>query len=347
MSTKQIREGVYAISIRFDQTPQGRIRRRVKCTSMLDALAIETDLRQGLGQQSKTSPYTINSIAGKYIDWMRMNHAHNTYKCKHRMLLTEILPFFGQFMPDRINSQLIETYKAKRLLNKKIHREVNLELLCLQSLIKWGAEQTPALCNPLAFRLKPLPYKRQIPHVATRDEINAIIDNASDLFHKSLFCAIYEAGLRSDEARRLRPQDVNTDNGYLRIHGKGNKTRIVPLSKRLQGLLIQRLSECGGVFVWGNIKSFKTAFNNAKRRAGITARITPHTFRHSFASHNLEAGTDLRSLQEMMGHEDISTTEIYTHTTFEMHKEQIERAFYNLVPKQSKKGKKRGQAKVA
>lgn len=150
--------------------------------------------------------------------------------------------------------------------------------------------------------------------------------------------------MRSDEARRLRPSDINIQHGFVRVHGKGNKSRIVPLSKRLTGLLAERLKECGNEFVWGNIKSFKTAFNNSKRRAGITGKITAHVFRHSFASHNLEAGTDLRSLQEMMGHEDISTTQIYTQTTFSMHKEQIERAFYNSGQNQAKIYKKRGQA---
>ena len=325
MSVKQVREGVFDVYIRLNQ--KERIRKRIKCSSMLDALAIETDIRNELGQQKRISPYTINTVAQKYIPWMRNHHSEKTYKEKYRMLLSQILPFFGAVLPDRITSQAIETYKNKRLAGRKIHRQINLELLCLQSLIKWGSEQTPGLCNKLLFKIKPLPYKRQIPYVANRDEINAIIDHTSDLFHRSLFCAMYEAGLRSDEARRLRPYDINIENGYLRISGKGDKTRIVPLSKRLSILLSDRLKECGKDFVWDNIKSFKTAFTASKRRAGITAKITPHIFRHSFASHNLEAGTDLRSLQEMMGHEDISTTSIYMHTTFRYLKEQIERAF--------------------
>jgi len=183
-----------------------------------------------------------------------------------------------------------------------------------------------------------LPYKRQIPLVATRDEVNAIIDAASDLFHKSLFSALYEAGLRSDEARRLRPNDINVDDEVMRVHGKGDKTRVVPLSAegRLIGLLKERLSELDqlkkegkddGEYMWGNIGSFKTAFNGAKRRAGITHKITPHVFRHSFASHLLESEADLRSIQDMMGHKDIQTTQIYAHTTFGKNKKLVNRAF--------------------
>jgi len=327
MSVKKIRDGVFDIYIRLDQSNQGRIRRRVKCASELDALSLEASIREELGQQAKKKTYTVSYIAELYIPWMRNHHAEKTYHDKHRMLLSQVLPFFGHWMPDRITTQLIQKYKEKRSIKKKINRQINLELLCLQSMIKWGTEQKPALCNPLSFKIELLPDKRQIPHVATKSEINAIIDNTSDLFHKSLFCALYEAGLRSDEARRLRPSDINIQYGVLRIHGKGDKTRIVPVSNRLAYLLQERLKECGPDFVWDNIKSFKTAFNASKRRAKITTRITPHIFRHSFASHLLENDVDIRNIQALLGHEELSTTQIYAHTTFKQLQGEIERTF--------------------
>ena len=341
----QIVPGVYDIYIRVSADDKDRIRKRVKCASEIDAHAIENSIREQLGLSTlKASPHTISIIAEKYIAWMK-NHVDGKND-KPRMIKNFILPFFGHLMPDALTSPLIQKYKEKReamALNKaiiaakkkelpipkekKINRAINLELLCLASMIKWAASQTPALSNPLKFKFEALPYKRQIPLVATRDEINSIIDNASDLFHKSLFCAIYEAGLRSEEARELRPTDVNLGQRFFRIRGKGNKTRIVPMSPRLHELLTARLEKCGPDYVWGNIGSFKTAFNNTKRRAGITRKITPHVMRHSFASHLLEAGADLSSIQEMMGHEDIGTTQIYVHTTFARNKKLIEQTF--------------------
>lgn len=154
------------------------------------------------------------------------------------------------------------------------------------------------------------------------------IQATTDQFHKSLFLALYHAGLRSQEARALRWEDVNFDDNYLRVTGKGNKERIIPMSARLSAELKRHQDGAGqGTYVWGNITTFQTAFDGAKRRAGISKRITPHTLRHSFASHNLEAGTDLRSIQGMLGHESISTTEIYTHVTFRHNSKQIKKVF--------------------
>ncbi len=347
MRNGEIVPGKYDIYIKFGPNDEDKFRRRVKLNNDLEAIAYEQAIRNQLGMEAKkTSPYTINAVAEEYKSWMEKHIAGKNDK--PRMLNNYILPYFGHLLPDSLNSRLINAYIEKRqaqALNKAviaarkkglpiptkkpINRAINLELMCLGSMIEWGTKQKPALCNPLNFIIELLPYKRQIPLVATREEINMIIDNALDLFHKSLFCALYEGGLRNAEARGMKPENVYIKKGYMRVHGKGNKTRIVPLSKRLCGLLEERLKECDE-YVWDNINSFKTAFNAAKRRAGITRKITPHVLRHSFASHLLEAGADLRSIQEMMGHEDVSTTQIYTHTTHERNKILVEQAFDNL-----------------
>jgi site-specific recombinase XerD len=349
--------GLYDIYITFGPGNNDRFRKRKKFADDQEAQAYENSMRKQLGLEAKSpSPYTINAIATQYKTWM-VNHIAGKND-KPRMLNNYVIPYFGEFFPDKLTSQVINAYKEKRLamaLNKAvviakkkglpiptkkpIYRQINLELQALRTMIEWGSLQSPALCDKLAFDIDMLPYKRQIPLVATREEVNAIIDAASDLFHKSLFSALYEAGLRSNEARHLRPNDINVENEVIRVHGKGDKTRLIPLSSdgRCIGLLKERLAELdelkkkgkdSGEYVWENISSFKTAFNGAKRRAGITRKITPHVFRHSFASHLLELeDSDLRSIQEMMGHEDIQTTQIYTHTTFGKNKRLVDRAF--------------------
>jgi integrase/recombinase XerD len=110
------------------------------------------------------------------------------------------------------------------------------------------------------------------------------------------------------------------------VNGKGGKDRIVPLSSRLLALLRKHRKQSTGIFVWDNIKSFKTAFNSAVRRAELRG-ITPHHLRHALASHNLEHGTDLKSVQDMLGHEENQTTQIYLHTTFRKHSKQVKKVF--------------------
>lgn len=364
MSVKKVRDGAYDIYIRMGRTD--RIRRRVKCSSEMDALAIETEMRRELGKEARTA-FTVASVSEKYIPWMEMHQRPKTVLDKRRMLLSQILPFFGAMMPDRIGPQIIETYKAKRLEDanrrvveasikkaerdaiarhaseaeietarksvvvkkKPINRQINLELLCLSSMLKWGYGQ--GLCNEPLKKMNPLPYSRKIPDIPSPEDIDRIIEHASDQFHKSLFLALYHAGLRSSEARALKWTDVDVAKGWLRVaNGKGmgeGKARIVPLSSRLSESLQEHRKTSGEVFVWGNIGSFKTAWNASKRRAGIDTKLTPHTLRHAFASHNLEHGTDLKSVQDMLGHEDIQTTQIYLHTTFRKHSEQVKKVF--------------------
>jgi integrase/recombinase XerD len=324
MSAKKVREGVFDIYIRLGRAD--RIRKRVKCASEMDALAIETEMRRELGKEAR-SLFTVSGVSEKYIPWMELHQRPKTVIDKRRMLMSQILPFFGAMYPDRINAQTIETYKAKRLHDgRKIHRQVNLELLCLSSMLKWGHNQ--GLCNEPMKKISPLPYLRRVPEIPSPEEIDKIIQNASDQFHKSLFLSLYHAGLRSDEARNLKWVDIDFDHGWLRVaDGKGGKQRIVPLSSSLSESLCEHRKKSLGVYVWNNIKSFKTAWNSAKKRAGINGRITPHSLRHAFASHNLEHGTDLKSVQDMLGHEDIQTTQIYLHTTFRKHSEQVKKVF--------------------
>jgi integrase/recombinase XerD len=135
---------------------------------------------------------------------------------------------------------------------------------------------------------------------------------------------MYASGLRVSEVSGLKLNAVNREAGFLRVVGKGNKERIVPAGKQAIHWLSRYLEEARGqtgraeVFLSSRRTplSRKTIWHLLKkyaRLAGIAKNITPHTLRHSFATHLLENGGDLRVIQEMLGHADISTTQIYTH----------------------------------
>jgi integrase len=327
MSVRRVkkRENLFDIDIRLGRGD--RFRKRISASSELEALALETRYRRELGKED-ISAFTVASVAEKYIPWMDLHQAPKTALEKKRMLAASILPYFGPLMPDRITPQLVEAYKAKRTAGRKINRQVNMELLCLQAMLKWGFRQ--GLCNEPPGKLDPLPYSRKIPTVPPPEDIYRLIDAASDLFHKSLFLVLYHAGLRSAEARALKWEDIDFDHGCLRVvNGKGGRDRVVPLSSMLSETLSDHhiaVKKPHSLFVWDNIKSFKTAFNAASRRAGLKG-VTPHHLRHSFASHGLEGGTDLKSVQDMLGHASISTTQIYLATTFKHHSKQIKKVF--------------------
>lgn len=155
-------------------------------------------------------------------------------------------------------------------------------------------------------------------------EVSAIIRSISNTKHRTAICLIYSAGLRVSEAINLRLADIDYDRGMIRIaQSKGRKDRHVPLSERLCAYLEEYLAEYtpkvwlfegqkGGRY---SIRSIQQIFHRACRSAGIRKPATVHTLRHSFATHLLENGTDLRIIQELLGHASTRTTEIYTHVS--------------------------------
>lgn len=174
----------------------------------------------------------------------------------------------------------------------------------------------------------------KIPEVLTVEEIDAII-NAIDLSkhegqrNRAILETLYSCGLRVSELCELKISDLYLKEGFIRVQGKGNKQRLVPISPRAVKeitLWFQDRNTCwrirndyeDHVFLarWGKNISRIMVFHLIKElaeKAGITKNISPHTFRHSFATHLLEGGANLRAIQCMLGHESIATTEIYTH----------------------------------
>ena len=183
----------------------------------------------------------------------------------------------------------------------------------------------------------------RLPEVLTVEEIDRIIDavdmdKAEGQRNRAMVETLYSCGLRVSELCNLRLSDLFFDEGFIRVIGKGDKQRLVPISpraiKEINYWLIDRRHgriKPGNedyVFLarWGNRISRIMVFHLVKElaeRAGIAKTISPHTFRHSFATHLLEGGANLRAIQAMLGHESIATTEIYTHIDRQMLRSEI------------------------
>jgi len=181
--------------------------------------------------------------------------------------------------------------------------------------------------------LRPPRPKGRLPNVLSRDEVNRLLaapagSGAADLRDRALLETMYACGLRASEAIELSISDIDMEAGVLRAHGKGAKERIVPIGSaalralrdyfRLGRPRMVGLSDEQRVFVNHRGEGltrqglYKIVQRHA-RTAGLEGRMSPHTLRHTFATHLLAGGCDLRSLQEMLGHADIATTQIYTH----------------------------------
>ncbi|MDG2153322.1 MAG: site-specific tyrosine recombinase XerD [Crocinitomicaceae bacterium] len=175
---------------------------------------------------------------------------------------------------------------------------------------------------------------RKLPEVMTIEEIDELInannlEKAEGYRNRAMLEVLYSCGLRVSELVELKFSDLFYDEGFVRVIGKGNKERLVPLSKSVE-LEIQRYSEKTRSnlkikkghenFVFLNRRGSKLTrvmifliIKELALKVDLKKKISPHTFRHSFATHLIEGGANLRAIQEMLGHESIITTEIYTH----------------------------------
>lgn len=211
----------------------------------------------------------------------------------------------------------------------------------LSSIKSFFAYRTGTGVNNPAAEMELLKVGRKLPVVLSIDEVKMIIEAADgseplELRDRAGLELLYGAGLRISELLDLKIIDVFLDEAILSVIGKGNKQRIVPVggqaikavrtylrigrsklvkSQTVPNLILnsrgRRLSRMG----------FLKALRKYRIKAGISKRVTPHTLRHSFATHLLEGGADLRAVQELLGHADISTTQIYTHIDREYLKE--------------------------
>lgn len=183
-----------------------------------------------------------------------------------------------------------------------------------------------------AEMVSPPSLSRHLPDLLTVEQIDSIIEavdsaTTKGLRDRALLELLYSCGLRASEAVGLRLSDLFFDAGYLRVVGKGDKQRLVPLSgvarRRIELYLERRGGEGSSVeTLFLNNRGagltrvmLFTIVRRATAAAGVEQRVSPHTFRHSFATHLLEGGASIREVQEMLGHESITTTEIYTHVS--------------------------------
>lgn len=165
---------------------------------------------------------------------------------------------------------------------------------------------------------------RALPEILSKEEVKKLINSADNVKSRLIMSTLYSSGLRVSELVNLKVDDLNMleNTGWVR-RGKGSKDRLFAVSKELAEDLQNYLKGREHKFVFSKDKPLTTRniqkiIKGAKMRAGINKKVTPHTLRHSFATHLLEQGTDIRIIQAMLGHSSLSTTQIYAHVSSDM-----------------------------
>ncbi|HNW99490.1 MAG TPA: tyrosine-type recombinase/integrase [Bacteroidales bacterium] len=248
-------------------------------------------------------------------------------------------------------SDFINYYKTKEL-ESITENEIKEYLLYLVEKRKVSSSFQNQVINAIKFyyekvlKMEKLPYiyidrpfkEKLLPTVLSEEEVRRIISNIDNIKHKTILLTIYSAGLRRSELIKLKVNDIDKErNAVIIKDAKGKKDRNTLLSKKLLFYLDEYMKlyapkvwlfegQDGGQYSESSINSI---FHEACRKAGINKKATVHTLRHSFATHLLERGTDLRYIQTLLGHSSSKTTEIYTHIT-KKGMEQLESPLDNL-----------------
>ncbi len=203
-------------------------------------------------------------------------------------------------------------------------------LSACRGLYRYLAREGKAQTNP-ALGVRSPKTPRKLPQVLDVDEMSALLDFPADdpeaIRDRALFELLYSSGLRVSELTSVRWRDLDLREGLITVTGKGRKTRVVPVGSRARAAL-ETLREhdapgtddplvCGRLGKPLTPNQVRTRLKRRARDQGIWKRVYPHLLRHSCASHVLESSGDLRAVQELLGHADISTTQIYTHLDFQ------------------------------
>lgn len=231
--------------------------------------------------------------------------------------------------PQKVEPQMIERYMAWLFDRGREKTSQARALSGVKSFFNFLMISDKIENSPAEFILSPK-FGRQLPDILSTDEIDRIIatvdtSSVKGLRDSAMLELLYSCGLRVSELVSLKIQDLFFGEGYIRVIGKGDKQRLVPISATARERIYRYLDKrpetrSGEETLFLNNRGSRltrvmvfTILKQAVRNAGIEKRISPHTFRHSFATHLLEGGASIRQVQEMLGHESILTTEIYTH----------------------------------
>lgn len=251
---------------------------------------------------------------------MRRRNYSNSTILNYESQINYFLTYFRDKEIRNLTQQEVKTYLIDRLTRQKItYSTQNVAINAIKMYFE--------IIYKRFIDIQELPRprrERRLPNVLSKEDIESIISCITNFKNRLLISLFYGCGLRASEAIKLRKTDIDFDRKLIYVRrAKGKKDRIVPIPENLiDELRMQIRRDRKNEFLFqGQIKnnyttrSAQSILRQAVLRSGITKRVTLHTLRHSYGTHLLESGTDLRIIQELMGHSSSKTTEIYTHVS--------------------------------
>ena len=288
----------------------------------------------------------IDDLISKFTEYLIIDkkYSENTIKAYNNDL--KKFKNYNKKSINKIDESDIKSYI--KYLNKENNdtKTISHNISTLRSFYKFLLIEKILKNNPMEYIELPK-TKKSLPKTLSIEEIDKLLDiNLTDSFsfrNKAMLELMYSSGLRVSELVNVKIHDIDTSNCIIRIMGKGSKERIVPLGdyairyielylkEHREKLIKRELNDYLFLNNHGNKMTRQGFFKILKQIAkekNIKTEFSPHTLRHSFATHLLNGGADLRSIQEMLGHSDISTTQIYTHVS----KEKLKENYNNFHP---------------
>jgi integrase/recombinase XerC len=303
---------------------------------------------------------TVKEQIGSFIDSLQSEKGYAVNTCRayshdlEEFVLFISLSYFskknqngvvGLPMPDQINSLMIRGYLG--FLHKKNQKAtISRKLSAVRSLFRFLVKRGIILDNPLDQILTPK-QKKTIPVYLPVDDIFRLLDSikTDTLFgirNRAILETLYSSGIRISELEGLNVFDVDVNKYLIRVMGKGNKERIVPIGEKAVTATMdyrKRLKAETGIGEDHNTplflnknhgrltgRSISRILEKAAKECGLLIPVSPHALRHTFATHMLDAGADLRVVQELLGHRSLSTTQKYTHVSIDRLMETYDKA---------------------
>ena len=246
-------------------------------------------------------------------------------------MLTSVLAASGELLARRFLSRLVREGKSKRTVARNLSSVKSF----LHYLVKVGKLDF----NPAETVAAPKTEK-PIPRFLTVDDMFALLDSipAGTLLesrNRAIFETFYSTGIRVSEIESLDSKDIDFTRKMVIVSGKGSKQRVVPVGNRAADAILEYRRRLGPMFepLFVNkngtrlsARSIRRILNKIVAECGLNIPVSPHTLRHSFATHMLDSGADLRGIQEILGHSSLSTTQIYTHVSVDRLNEVYDRA---------------------